>query len=129
LRKADGGYVAFGLQPSSIADDCERADVVVTRTTAPADCAAMVISLDELRDAGSIAMIQREGWLDVMEARPANVDRPWSRREAPRPVLNVTEPEDSAGESRARASESATPSRNAAAVDATPPSTEPGDDP
>ena len=52
LRKADGGYVAFSLQPSSIADDCERADVVVTRTTPPADCAAMVISLDELHDAG-----------------------------------------------------------------------------
>ena len=77
-QSAAGGLVAQVLKPEALADDCERAALIVTLRQAPASCAASVIDADRLRRQGAMALRRgREGFV-VEAAKPRGIDRPWS---------------------------------------------------
>jgi competence protein ComEC len=102
---AGGGFVALALRPEALADDCERAALVVTMRPAPASCAASVIDAERLRRQGAMALRRsREGFI-VDAVKPKGIDRPWS------PAI--------AGEGEAEATIRA-PRTSPRAVDATP---------
>ena len=77
-QMADGGLVALALRPEALADDCERAALVVTARQAPAACAAPVIDRDRLRRQGALALRRSRDGFAVEAVRPKGVDRPWS---------------------------------------------------
>jgi competence protein ComEC len=73
-----GGFVALALRPEALADDCERAALVVTARQPPAACAASVIDLDRLRRQGALALRRSRDGLAVDAVKPRGIDRPWS---------------------------------------------------
>ena len=78
MQSAGGGLVAQAFKPEALADDCERAALIVTLRQAPASCAASVIDADRLRRQGAMALRRgREGFV-VEAAKPRGIDRPWS---------------------------------------------------
>lgn len=75
---AGGALVALSLRPEAVADDCERAALIVTTRQVPSACRAYVIDAERLRRQGAMALrAGREGYA-VDAARPRNIDRPWS---------------------------------------------------
>ncbi len=74
----DGALAALALRPDALADDCERAAVVVSARQAPAACRAMVIDRSELQKRGAIALRRTSGGFAIDAIRPKGVDRPWS---------------------------------------------------
>ena len=61
-----------------IADDCERAAVIVTARQVGAPCRASVIDAERLRRQGALSLrATREGFA-VDAVRPRGIDRPWS---------------------------------------------------
>jgi competence protein ComEC len=78
MQSAGGGLVAQAFRPEALADDCERAALIVTLRQAPASCAASVIDADRLRRQGAMALRRgREGFV-VEAVKPRGIDRPWS---------------------------------------------------
>ena len=75
---AGGGLVALALKPEALADDCERAALVVTARQAPPACASAVISGDRLRGQGATMLRRTRDGFAVDAVRPRGVDRPWS---------------------------------------------------
>ncbi|MGP8232143.1 MAG: ComEC/Rec2 family competence protein [Methylovirgula sp.] len=75
----DGRSVALVLNEAAFAEDCLRADIIVTPLYAPPGCAAsLVIDRDRLRDTGAMLLrTQGNGWAVDM-ARAVGEDRPWS---------------------------------------------------
>jgi len=79
---AGGGFIAQALRGEALADDCERAALVVTARQARADCGAVVIDLARLRRQGALALWRRRDGFVVEAVRPRGFDRPWSPSEA-----------------------------------------------
>ncbi|MFZ2159223.1 MAG: ComEC/Rec2 family competence protein [Bradyrhizobium sp.] len=78
-QMADGGLVALALRPEALADDCERAALLVTgRQASPRDCGALVVDQDRLRRQGALALRRSRDGFKVDAVRPKGVDRPWS---------------------------------------------------
>jgi len=77
-QTADGGFVTLALRPDALADDCERAALVVTMRQAPPSCASPVIDRDRLRRLGAMALRRTRDGFAVDAVRPKGVDRPWS---------------------------------------------------
>jgi competence protein ComEC len=75
---AGGGLVALALRPEALADDCERAALVVTARQAPASCASAAMSGDRLRGQGATALWRTRSGFSAAAVRPRGVDRPWS---------------------------------------------------
>jgi competence protein ComEC len=75
---AGGGFVALALKPEALADDCERAALVVTARPAPASCSPAVMSGDRLRGQGATALWRKRDGFAVDAVRPRGIDRPWS---------------------------------------------------
>src|ERR1019366_5917759 len=75
---ADGGLVALALRPDALADDCERAALLVTARQAPPSCPPPVMSGDRLRRQGAIALRRTRDGFAVDAVKPNGVDRPWS---------------------------------------------------
>ena len=75
---ADGALVALALRPEALADDCERATLVVTTRQAPASCSAPVIDLDHLRRQGTMDLRRDHNGFSLASVRPRGFDRPWS---------------------------------------------------
>jgi competence protein ComEC len=73
---ADGALVALALRPDALAEDCERAALVVTARQAPPACP--VIDQDRLRRQGALALRRTRDGFAVVAVRPKGVDRPWS---------------------------------------------------
>jgi competence protein ComEC len=78
LALADGAFVALAVRPDALADDCERAALIVTAHRAPPDCAAAVIDRDRLRRQGALALRRKADGFDVQAVQPPGFDRPWS---------------------------------------------------
>ena len=77
-QSAGGAFIAQALKPEALADDCERAALIVTVRPAPAGCAASVIDAERLRRQGALALRRsREGFV-VEAVKPRGIDRPWS---------------------------------------------------
>jgi competence protein ComEC len=75
---ADGGLVTLALRPEALADDCERAALVVTARQPPAACASPVMSWDRLRSQGAMALRRTRNGFAIDAVKPRGVDRPWS---------------------------------------------------
>jgi competence protein ComEC len=75
---ADGGLVALALRSDALADDCERAALVVAARQAPAACGALVLDQDRLRQQGALALRRSRDGFTVDAVKPRGVDRPWS---------------------------------------------------
>jgi competence protein ComEC len=77
-----GALVAWAQRPEALADDCERAALIVTFRPPPAGCAASVVDAERLRRQGALALRRgREGFV-VDAVKPRGIDRPWSRAAA-----------------------------------------------
>src|SRR5882724_1215806 len=77
-QAADGGFVTLALRPDALADDCERAALVMTMRQAPPSCASPVIDRDRLRRLGAMALRRTATGFAVDAVKPKGVDRPWS---------------------------------------------------
>ena len=78
----DGRLVALVLKAEALAEDCARAAVIVTTRQTPADCAAMVIGREMLKQQGTVALRATAGGYVSMANRPRGIDRPWARAAA-----------------------------------------------
>ena len=78
MQSAGGALVAQAFRPEALADDCERAALIVTLRQAPAACAASVIDADRLRRQGAMALRRGRDGFVVEAAKPRGIDRPWS---------------------------------------------------
>jgi competence protein ComEC len=77
---ADGQAVALVTDQAAFAEDCRRAQVIVTPHFAPIGCAApLVIDRDRLAETGSITLRMVDGYWQITTARSEDEDRPWSR--------------------------------------------------
>jgi competence protein ComEC len=86
----DGGFVALVLRPEALADDCERAAVIVTSRQASAECKALVISQARLQKQAATSLRRTRGGIVIDAVRPNGVKRPWSPS-----VGDATEPVNS----------------------------------
>ena len=78
MQSVGGAFIAQALKAEALADDCERAALIVTTRPAPAGCAASVIDAGRLRRQGAMALRRsREGFV-VEAVKPGGIDRPWS---------------------------------------------------
>jgi competence protein ComEC len=75
---AGGGLVALALRPEALADDCERAALVVMARPAPPSCPSPVMSGDRLRRQGAMALRRTAAGFAIDAVRPKGVNRPWS---------------------------------------------------
>jgi competence protein ComEC len=75
---AGGGFVALALRPEGLADDCERAALVVTARPAPPSCPSAVMSGERLRSQGAMALRRTAAGFAIDAVRPRGVNRPWS---------------------------------------------------
>jgi competence protein ComEC len=78
----DGAVVAVSRTAAAFADDCTRAALIITMRVAPADCAARVIDRAMMRKNGAMALTYLNGRFETAAARPAGIDRPWTRLRA-----------------------------------------------
>jgi competence protein ComEC len=74
-----GALVAWAQRPEALADDCERAALIVALRQPPAACAASVIDTERLRRQGALALRRGRDGFVVDAVKPASVDRPWSK--------------------------------------------------
>ncbi len=75
----DGRSVALVLNEAAFAEDCLRADIIVTPLYAPPGCAAgLVIDRERLRDTGAMLLRARDKGWTIDTARTTAEDRPWS---------------------------------------------------
>jgi competence protein ComEC len=75
---ADGAFVALSLRPEAMADDCERAALIVTAKQVPSPCRASVIDAERLRRQGALALRRTNEGFSVDAVKPRGIDRPWS---------------------------------------------------
>ena len=78
VQMADGGIVALSLKPDGLADDCERAALLVTANPVPRECAAAVIDVARLRSQGTTALRRTDRGFVVEAVKPRGVSRPWA---------------------------------------------------
>ncbi|MBI3436992.1 MAG: ComEC family competence protein [Proteobacteria bacterium] len=93
VKLADGRLVALARTAQAVAEDCTRAAVLVTRRSAPADCAALVIDRSRRHGHGALALRRSDNDWQVEAARPPSVNRPWAPATTPKPAAaNVAAP-------------------------------------
>ncbi|MCP1844303.1 hypothetical protein J2R78_007270 [Bradyrhizobium sp. USDA 4538] len=73
-----GVFVALATRPEALADDCERAALIVTARPAPQGCAASVIDAERLRRHGALVLRRIRDGYAVDAVKPGGIDRPWS---------------------------------------------------
>ena len=77
-QAAGGALVALSLRPEAIADDCERAAVIVTARQVPSPCRASVIDAERLRRQGPLVLRATGEGFAIDAVKPRGIDRPWS---------------------------------------------------
>jgi competence protein ComEC len=75
---AGGAFIALTQRPEALADDCERAVLIVTARPVPHGCAAAVIDAERLRRQGGLALRRNRNGFTIDAVRAAGLDRPWS---------------------------------------------------
>jgi competence protein ComEC len=81
----DGRAVSMVIDRTAFAEDCRRADIVVTPLYAPPGCAAsLVIDREKLRETGAVTLAAHGTSWAMTTARGADEDRPWSPAPKPR---------------------------------------------
>ncbi len=89
-RLKDGRAVALVYDEAAFAEDCQRADVLVTPLLAPKGCASpLLIDADRLKQTGALTYrLAADRRLIETASRAADEDRPWS----PAPKSRVRRP-------------------------------------
>jgi competence protein ComEC len=77
-QTADGALVALSLRPEALADDCERAALIVTARQVASGCRASVIDAERLRRQGALTLKRTNDGFAVDAVKPRGIDRPWS---------------------------------------------------
>ena len=77
-QAAAGGIIALATRPDALADDCERAALIVTVRPVPEGCAASAIDAERLRRHGALALRRIGGGFAIDAVKPGGIDRPWS---------------------------------------------------
>jgi competence protein ComEC len=85
----DGAFAALVLRPEALADDCERAAVIVTSRQASPACKALVIDRQRLQKQAATSLRRTRAGFVIDAVRPNGMDRPWSPAAG-----DPTEPED-----------------------------------
>ena len=77
---ASGRTVALVFDTPAFAEDCTRADIIVTPRFVPLGCAAaIVIDREKLKQTGALTLaFAKDGVVQMRAARAADEDRPWS---------------------------------------------------
>ncbi len=77
---ADGQTVSLIFDSAAFAEDCARADIIVTSRFAPIGCAAkIIIDREKLKETGAVTLsFQKDGRVEMRTARAPDEDRPWS---------------------------------------------------
>jgi competence protein ComEC len=75
---ADGTFAALTLHAEALADDCERAGLVVTARQPPRTCAAAIIDRNRLQRQGAMVLRRTPDGFAIDAARSRGLDRPWS---------------------------------------------------
>jgi competence protein ComEC len=78
VQMAEGGLIALSLKADALADDCERAALLVTAKPVPQGCAATAIDLARLRRQGALALRRSSRGFAIEAVRPRGVNRPWA---------------------------------------------------
>jgi competence protein ComEC len=78
VAATDGALVTHANSAEALADDCDRAALIVSVRQGPPDCAAAVIDRDRLRRQGALALRRKAGGFDIEAVRPRGFDRPWA---------------------------------------------------
>ncbi len=77
---ADGRSLSLVFDARAFAEDCGRADIIVTPLRAPTGCAArLVIDRDALKETGALTLSFAQSGVERRAARSMGEDRPWSR--------------------------------------------------
>ena len=79
-RLRDGRLVALTMTPQALREDCERASIIVTALSAPANCKALVIDRKVVEARGAVALFGDQ--LVMLAARPIGYARPWTPQAA-----------------------------------------------
>ncbi|ACK50627.1 ComEC/Rec2-related protein [Methylocella silvestris BL2] len=78
-RLADGRTLSLVVDRAAFAEDCLRADIIVTPLFAPKGCAAqIVLDRDALKKTGAVTLAMTPAGLTRAAARSLEEDRPWS---------------------------------------------------
>lgn len=83
MRLPSGRAVAWSRDPATIAEDCGRADLVVTPLRWRGACAALLVDRVTLDRFGAISVRDEPGGLRARSAREPEAPRPWTRRTTP----------------------------------------------
>jgi competence protein ComEC len=77
---AGGQTVSLIVNSAAFAEDCTRADIIVTSRYAPLGCAAkIIIDREKLSESGAVTLsFNKEGKAELRSARAPDEDRPWS---------------------------------------------------
>jgi competence protein ComEC len=78
MQRTGGAFVALTLRSEALADDCERATLIVTARQVPAGCAASVIGTERLRRQGAMVLRRGREGFGVEAVKTRAIDRPWS---------------------------------------------------
>jgi len=73
-----GAFVALASRAEALADDCDRAALIVTARPATRDCAASVIDAERLRRHGALVLRRISDGYAIDAVKPGGIDRPWS---------------------------------------------------
>ncbi len=77
---ASGKTVSLIFDRAAFAEDCMRADIIVTPMFAPLGCAAsIVIDRGKLKETGALTLSFGKKGIELRAVRAADEDRPWSR--------------------------------------------------
>jgi competence protein ComEC len=76
---ASGQTIALVFDRAAFAEDCTRADIIVSPLFAPFGCAAgTVIDRDKLKETGALPLSFAKDGVQKRSVRAADEDRPWS---------------------------------------------------
>lgn len=76
-KLADGRAVAFAQAVEALAEDCERAAIVVAGREPPPRCAAIAVGREFRRRRGASALYRDGQGFSIETARAVGFDRPW----------------------------------------------------
>jgi competence protein ComEC len=78
VEMAGGALVALAGRSEALAEDCERARLIVTARQLPPNCPAASVDQQRLRQQGALALWRTPGGFDIQAARAKGSVRPWS---------------------------------------------------
>jgi competence protein ComEC len=108
----DGALVTHASSAEALADDCDRATLIISSRPPPPDCAAAVIDRNRLRRQGALALRHKADGFDIEAVKPRGFDRPWAPAagDVPADAATLSRPQAAKGRD-------ATPAENDLQVD------------